>query len=160
MLEESHLTALGLRWSLQAITKKRELQTSEGHWCIQGTFTSCPSLCCLSILAATVKSSSFLQSGRRTAPCCFRGFKTMSSPHLQESRGFPQLSVGRKGDVSYYEEEEEELKGFLFLVSSHMQPCPCSGVHQPGTSLQKERLRPASSDFSTPVPAISISQRL
>lgn len=45
----------------------------------------------------------------------------MSSPHLQESRGFPQFSVGRKGDVSYC---EEELKGFHYLVSSHRQPCP------------------------------------
>lgn len=88
----------------------------------------------------------------------------MSSPHLQESRGFPQLSVGRKGDVSYYE-EEEELKGLHYLVSSHMQPCPClskhsSGVHQPEKSLQEERLRPASSDFSTSVPTMSITQRL
>lgn len=89
----------------------------------------------------------------------------MSSSHLQESRGFPQLSVGRKGDVSYYEEEEEELKGFQYLVSSHMQPCPCllkhsSGAHQPDTSLHKERLRPASFDFSIPIPIISITQRL
>lgn len=71
----------------------------------------------------------------------------MSSPHLQESRGFPQFSVGRKGDVSYC---EEELKGFHYLVSSHRQPCPCllkhrSGVYHPVRSLQK-----ASSDFSTP----------
>lgn len=53
----------------------------------------------------------------------------MSSPHLQESRGFPQFSVGRKGDVSYC---EEELKGFHYLVSSHMQPCPCLLKHSPG----------------------------
>lgn len=87
----------------------------------------------------------------------------MSSAHLQQSRGFPHLAVGRKGDVSYY--EEEELKGFHYLVSSHMQPCPCllkhsSGVHQPDRSLQKEKLRSASSDFSSPVPIISITQRL
>lgn len=48
----------------------------------------------------------------------------MSSAHLQESRGFPQLSVGRKGDVSYYEEEEEEdLRGFHYLF-----PHTCSLV--------------------------------
>jgi len=39
-LEKSHLTALGLRWSLQATTKKRELQTSNSYWCIQDTFTA------------------------------------------------------------------------------------------------------------------------
>lgn len=44
----------------------------------------------------------------------------MSSAHLQQSRGFPHLAVGRKGDVSYYEEEEEETEGLpLFSFFTH-----------------------------------------
>ena len=158
-----------VKMELASNYQKRELQISDSHWCIQDTFTAPHLVPVCAAFLPWLEAGCWCWQQQLSAEwekhyvnlLLQRAQKYELTPPAGIQRGFLQLSVGRKGDVRYY--EEEELKGLHSLVSSHMQPCSCllkhnSGVHQPHRTLQMERLRPASSDFPTRVPIMSVTQ--